>query len=67
MPSRGAEVLTLYLKAGWVVIHRKGSHVKIGKGLIRETIPLHRELGMGIQRKLLKRLEETRRDLGDDQ
>ncbi|MBE3120396.1 MAG: type II toxin-antitoxin system HicA family toxin [Spirochaetes bacterium] len=67
MPSSGAEVLKLYLKAGWVVIHRKGSHVKIGKGPLRETIPLHRELGMGLQRKLLKRLEETRRDSGEDQ
>ena len=67
MPLSGLEVLKLYLNQGWVIIHRKGSHVKIGKGPLRETIPLHRELGMGLQRKLLKRLEEKRRDSGEDQ
>ncbi len=67
MPLSGAEVLKLYVKAGWLIIHRKGSHVKIGKGPLRETIPVHKELGVGLQRKLLKRLAETTEDSGESQ
>jgi hypothetical protein len=37
----------------------RGSHVKVGKNGLRETIPLHRELAKGLERKLLKRLERT--------
>jgi predicted RNA binding protein YcfA (HicA-like mRNA interferase family) len=67
MPLSGLEVLKLYLNQGWVIIHRKGSHVKIGKGPLRETIPVHKELGVGLQRKLLKRLAETTEDSGESQ
>jgi predicted RNA binding protein YcfA (HicA-like mRNA interferase family) len=56
----GEQVLRLYMKAGWVVMNRRGSHVKVGKVGLRETIPLHRELARGLERKLLKRLEQTR-------
>jgi hypothetical protein len=45
----------------------KGSRVKIGKGPLRETIPVHKELGVGLQRKLLKRLAETTEDSGESQ
>jgi hypothetical protein len=31
----------------------------MGKGTMRETIPLHRELKRGLERALRKRLEET--------
>lgn len=59
MPVSGLEVLKLYLNQGWVIIHRKGS--------LRETIPVHKELGVGLQRKLLKRLAETTEDSGESQ
>ncbi|MDR0402329.1 MAG: type II toxin-antitoxin system HicA family toxin [Treponema sp.] len=62
MPLSGREMLRHYKKAGWVEISQKGSHVKIGKGNLRETIPMHRELKKGVEQKLLKRLnnEEER-------
>jgi len=59
MPVSGEEMLKLYRKAGWVIIHRKGSHVKVGKGNLRETIPLHKELKLGLEQALFKRLEHT--------
>ena len=62
MPLSGEDVLRLYRKAGWVVLHRKGSHLKVGKNDMRETIPMHKELGRGIERKLLKRLARSRTD-----
>ncbi len=56
MPASGKEMLRRYLLAGWVVIGRRGSHVKVGKGTEREVIPMHRELKRGLERKLLKRI-----------
>ncbi len=60
MPVSGEEMLKLYRKAGWVIVHRKGSHVKVGKGNLRETIPLHKELKRRLERALFKRIEQTR-------
>ena len=57
MPLSGKEMLKLYKQAGWVVIRQKGSHVIVGKGHVRETIPMHKELKRGIEAALLKRLK----------
>jgi predicted RNA binding protein YcfA (HicA-like mRNA interferase family) len=59
MPLSGEAMLRLYKKAGWIVLQRRGSHVKVGKDSLRETIPMHKELGRGLERKLLKRLEQS--------
>ena len=61
MPKSGKEVLKLYLADGWIKLKSKSghsgtSHIKVGKGKQRETIPLHDELDKGLERKLLKRL-----------
>jgi predicted RNA binding protein YcfA (HicA-like mRNA interferase family) len=56
MPLSGKEMLQQFKKAGWIEISQKGSHVKIGKGNLRETIPMHNELRKGLEQKLLKRL-----------
>jgi predicted RNA binding protein YcfA (HicA-like mRNA interferase family) len=57
MPLSGEDVLKLYKKAGWKIISQRGSHVKVGKGSLREIIPLHKELKKGLEQALLKRLE----------
>jgi predicted RNA binding protein YcfA (HicA-like mRNA interferase family) len=62
MPVSGEEMLKLYRKAGWKIVHRKGSHVKVGKDNLREIIPLHMELKRGLERALFKRLEQSRAD-----
>lgn len=54
-------MVTLYERHGWVVLRQKGSHVQMGKGNERETIPLHRELKKGLECNLLKRLGMGRR------
>lgn len=51
-------MLRLYRSAGWGVISQKGSHVKVGKGVLREIIPMHKELKKGLEQALLKRLKE---------
>ncbi|HHE39199.1 MAG TPA: hypothetical protein ENL20_11605 [Candidatus Cloacimonetes bacterium] len=35
-----------------MVKRKKGSHFIIGKGLKRETIPMHKELRTGLEKKL---------------
>jgi len=60
MPLSGKDMLALYLKNGWHKISQKGSHVKVGKGKMREIIPMHQELKKGTESALLKRLEEDK-------
>jgi predicted RNA binding protein YcfA (HicA-like mRNA interferase family) len=56
VPLSGEEMIRLYLKAGWDILCQKGSHVVVGWRGLRETIPLHKELSLGLERTLLKRL-----------
>lgn len=62
MPISGKEMLKRFQKAGWEIISKRGSHVKIGKNDEREIIPLHKELKKGLEQKLLKRLSSSLED-----
>jgi len=59
MPISGKEMLKRYKKAGWIAIRKKGSHVRVQKGVEKETIPMHKELKKGMEAYLNKRLNET--------
>jgi predicted RNA binding protein YcfA (HicA-like mRNA interferase family) len=48
MPLSGKEMLRRYQMDGWQILRSKGSHVIIGKGSKRETIPMHKELKKGL-------------------
>jgi predicted RNA binding protein YcfA (HicA-like mRNA interferase family) len=41
MPISGKEMLKRYLKNGWVVIRKRGSHHILRKGDKTEVIPVH--------------------------
>lgn len=58
MPLSGKQMLRLFQKAGWKVISQKSSHIKVGKGCLREIIPKHKELKKGLEQDLLKRLRK---------
>jgi len=58
MPLSGEEMLKRYLRGGWTIVRRRGSHLIVG------PIPMHPELGRGLERKLLKRLVTTGRRSG---
>lgn len=60
MPMSGKEMKVLYERQGWRELRQKGSHVIMGKGQDRETIPLHRELKKGLEQALLKRLKGSK-------
>jgi predicted RNA binding protein YcfA (HicA-like mRNA interferase family) len=57
MPISGKDMQKKFEKAGWQKIRQKGSHVIMAKDEERETIPMHKELGKGLEKYLLKRLE----------
>jgi len=57
MPISGKEMLKLFKKKKWIILCQKGSHVKVSKGLKKETIPMHKELKKGLEKKLLKILK----------
>ena len=44
MPMSGKEMLKLYLKNGWIKLRQTGSHVRLQKGNLKESIPMHKEL-----------------------
>lgn len=59
MPISGKDMLKLFKERGWVELRQNGSHVVVGKGSERETIPLHRELKKGTEHALRKKLRKT--------
>lgn len=63
MPLSGKEIIRIYELHGWQVLRQKGSHVQMGRGSERETVPLHREVKKGLEWKLLKRLGLKKGDL----
>ena len=51
----GAEAVRKFPKAGWTAVRQKGSHIMMTKPSYQWTlsIPLHKELGPGLLRKLI--------------
>ena len=54
----GLEVIKILKKAGFIAVRQKGSHVRLEKlgenGLIKITVPLHKELKKGTLIKIIK-------------
>ena len=55
----GAAAVRKFQRAGWVVERQAGSHVMLTKTGYRFTlsVPQHKELGIGILKKLIKQAE----------
>mgnify|MGYP001605665952 CR=1 FL=1 len=51
----GAEAIKKLQRKGWKVVRQKGSHIMMTKEgyLYTLAVPLHKELGIGLLRKLL--------------
>lgn len=58
MPMSGKQMKRLFELQGWRLLRQSGSHIIMGKGDLRETIPMHKELKKGLEQKLLKRLKD---------
>ena len=57
----GINTVKKFEKAGWKIARTKGSHVMMTKSNYPYTlsIPLHKELGIGILKKLIKQANLT--------
>ena len=55
MPKSGKEVAKLFEKNGWIKDRQKGSHLIMVKDGNHVSIPMHKELGKGMEQKLLKK------------
>ena len=57
----GTEAVKKFERAGWKIARRKGSHTMMVKSDYPYTlsIPLHKELGIGILKKLIKQAKLT--------
>ncbi|MFH1288602.1 MAG: type II toxin-antitoxin system HicA family toxin [bacterium] len=55
----GVVAVKKFKRAGWIVARQAGSHVMLVKRgyLYTLSVPQHKELGVGILRKLLKQAE----------
>jgi len=61
MPLSGKEMAKLFRKKGFIDVkgQGKGSHMKLRKENKTVIIPAHKELKRGLERALLKQLEES--------
>ena len=62
MPISGKEMARKFAKSGYEKVkgQGKGSHMKYRKGNKTVIIPAHKKLGKGLERALLKLLEEKK-------
>lgn len=55
----GKDLVKIAEKAGWVYRNQTGSHYVMEKNGQHISVPLHKELGKGLEHKLLKRIKEV--------
>ena len=57
----GSEAVKKFKRAGWTVDRQVGSHVMLVKSdyLYTLSVPQHKELGIGLLKKLLKQAQIT--------
>jgi predicted RNA binding protein YcfA (HicA-like mRNA interferase family) len=57
----GADAIKAFERSGWLRASQKGSHVTMTKSgaVVVLTVPLHRELGPGLLRSLIRKAEMT--------
>ena len=58
----GTDLIKLLSKKGFKNIHQKGSHVYLSDGIHKISIPLHRELKIGLLSDLIKQAGLTRKE-----
>lgn len=63
----GSDAVKKFRHAGWTIDRQVGSHVMLVKPgyLYTLSVPLHRELGIGILKKLIKQAGLTAQEFND--
>jgi predicted RNA binding protein YcfA (HicA-like mRNA interferase family) len=56
----GRDVVKKLCRVGYVILRQRGSHVRLGmKGKQNVTVPLHKEIGIGLLLQILRETELT--------
>lgn len=50
----GADVIRALERLGFEVLRQSGSHVRLGKGTLRVTVPNHRSVAQGTLKNILR-------------
>jgi predicted RNA binding protein YcfA (HicA-like mRNA interferase family) len=63
----GTDAVRAFERAGWAKARQKGSHATLVKSgtVVVLTIPLHRELGPGLLRSLIRKAGITVEEFGE--
>ena len=63
----GADAIRVFERVGWSRASQKGSHVTLVKSgaIVVLTVPLHRELGPGLLRSLIRKAGMTVEEFAD--
>jgi predicted RNA binding protein YcfA (HicA-like mRNA interferase family) len=65
----GREIVKILSKIGFVIVGRKGSHVRMkrqrGKEVLIVIVPIHSELAKGTLRSVLRQANLTPKDLNE--
>jgi predicted RNA binding protein YcfA (HicA-like mRNA interferase family) len=60
----GADVIRALERHGFSIFRQTGSHVRLGKGEVRVTVPLHRQVAPGTLKSILRQAGIDGEDLG---
>ncbi len=58
----GAEAVRVLRRLGFTVLRQEGSHIRLGKGSLRVTIPNHAALAPGTLKSILRQAEVSVED-----
>jgi predicted RNA binding protein YcfA (HicA-like mRNA interferase family) len=50
----GADVIRALERADFTVLRQEGSHIRLGRGAVRVTVPLHAALAPGTLKSILR-------------
>jgi len=52
----GVDAVKAFVRAGWLLARQRGSHVSLKKAGVEvlPTVPLHREVDLGVLRRLIR-------------
>ena len=61
----GSEIIQILKRQGFEVVRQKGSHVRLARGTLKITVPMHNTLAVGTLASILNQSETSLEDLGD--
>ncbi len=61
----GSETIRILKRRGFEVVRQKGSHVRLVRGTLKVTVPMHNTLAVGTLASILNQSEISLEELAD--